>query len=178
MEVSFRRHPFHHQEPFSTTHNAEIIPYDTFLEQTDVQFTRRYAVYHWCHSGQNDVICCNQNVPQMTTPDEVNKWHFSIPEAVTGDLRLDISPNAVDGSNEQGSPLVGGRKQKPMRRNARERNRVRMINSIFARLRQKLPLAAAYHATELDPRQSNNDSATPTVYRARKLSKVEFNSVF
>jgi hypothetical protein len=59
------------------------------------------------------------------------------------------------------------------RRNARERDRVRTINSTFARLRQKLPQAAAYFADARSTVESTTSGATATtIYRARKLSKA------
>lgn len=89
-----------------------------------------------------------------------------------GQIISDCRAAVVDGAQHP----AGCGNEEPVagrRRNARERDRVRTINSTFARLRQKLPQAAAYIAASRSTVESTASGASATtVYRARKLSKV------
>jgi len=104
--------------------------------------------------------------------DNDRRTHSSRPAAAdvrnANDVYCDTSDDgAISAAGEQRDSGAGHR------RNARERDRVHTINSTFARLRQKLPLAAAYSATVRTADKSRFGGVAPAMfYRTRKLSKV------
>lgn len=155
-----QHHHHHHQCIVDNGSYAATLRHLPYFAPLSSQLMRNSC----CPTG-NDVIEADRR------PEVAVDWCASTSDAVDDVL----DENETDSVVEDGLSGSAGEKTTPIgrRRNARERDRVRTINSTFARLRQKLPHAAAYSRVADDAGRGDiGEDAATSAYRARKLSKV------